>query len=49
MFDLDLFYGNVKFGHLGFWYGKKAKLDFSDSFVACDIKVDLGNYLNKLS
>ena len=33
---------------LGLKYGKKVKLDFSDSFVACDIKVDLCNHLNEL-
>ena len=39
--DLDLFYGKVNFGHIGFPFSmKKVKmLDFSGSFVACDLKV----------
>ena len=39
--DLDLFYGKLNFGYIGFSMEKKVKtLNFSGSFVACDLKVD---------
>ena len=38
----------VKFGHLGFCMGKRETVDFSDSFAACCIKVDLCSQLNEL-
>ena len=39
--DLDLFYGKVKFGNLGFFLmGKVKTVDFSESIVASDLKVD---------
>ena len=41
LIDLDLFYSKVKFSHLGFCMGKRQNSEFSDSVVACDIKVDL--------
>ena len=37
--DLDLFYCKVKFGNLGFFYGKKWSVDFSESIAASDLKV----------
>ena len=38
--DLDLFYGKVKFGYLGFSMGKKVKtVDFSETIAASDLKV----------
>ena len=38
--DLDLFYSKVKFGNLGFFFGKKVKtVDFSESIAASDLKV----------
>ena len=38
--DLDLFYGKVNFGYIGFPMKKKVKrLNFSGRFVACDLKV----------
>ena len=37
--DLDLFYGKVKFGNLGFSIGKSEKVDFSGSIAASDLKV----------
>ena len=36
--DLDLFYGKVKFGNLGFFYWKKWKLLIFRTFAACDLK-----------
>ena len=38
---LDLFYGKVKFGNLGFFMGKGKNGDFSDSetIAASDLKV----------
>ena len=35
--DLDLFYGKVKFGNLGFSIGKG--VDFSETIAASDLKV----------
>ena len=37
--DLDLFYGKVKFGNLGFSMGKVKTVDFSESIAASDLKV----------
>ena len=37
--DLDLFYGKVKFGYLGFSMGKVKTVDFSETIVASDLKV----------
>ena len=40
LIDLDLFYGKVKFCNIGFCIGKKVKtVDFSETIVACDLKV----------
>ena len=39
--DLDLFYGKVNIGHIGFSMGKWKTLDFSGSFVACDLKAGI--------
>ena len=36
--DLDLFYGKVKFGNLGFSMGKSEKVHFSESIAATDLK-----------
>ena len=38
--DLDLFYGKVKFGNLGFFVKKKKvkKVDFSETIEALDLK-----------
>ena len=37
--DLDLFYGKVKFGNLGFSIGKSENSGFSETIAACDLKV----------
>ena len=37
--DIDLFYGKVKFGNLGFSMGKVKTVDFSESVAASDLKV----------
>ena len=37
--DLDLFYGKVKFGNLGFSIGKSENSGFSENIAACDLKV----------
>ena len=38
--DVDLFYGKVKFGNLGFSMGKNVKTeDFSETIAASDLKV----------
>ena len=37
--DLDLFYGKVKFGILGFLWGKSENSGFSESIAASDLKV----------
>ena len=37
--DLDLFYGKVKFGNLGFLREKVKTVDFSESIAASDLKV----------
>ena len=38
--DLDLFYGKVKFGYLGFSNGKSENSGFfSETIAACDLKV----------
>ena len=37
--DLDLFYGKVKFGKLGFSKGKVKREDFSETIAASDLKV----------
>ena len=36
--DLDLFYGRVKFGYLGFFMGKSETVDFSETIEASDLK-----------
>ena len=36
--DLDLFYGKVKFGNLGFSMGKSKTVDFSETIAASDLK-----------
>ena len=37
--DLDLFYGKVKFGNLGFSMVKVKTVDFSETIAASDLKV----------
>ena len=37
--DLDLFYGKVKFGNLGFSIGKFENSGFLETIEACDLKV----------
>ena len=37
--DLDLFYGKVKFGNLGFSMGKSENSGFSETIAASDLKV----------
>ena len=37
--DLDLFYGNVKFGNLGFSMGKSENSGFSETIAASDLLV----------
>ena len=37
--DLDIFYGKVKFGNLGFSMGKVKTVDFSETIAASDLKV----------
>ena len=37
--DLDLFYGKVKFGNLGFSIGKVKTMDSSETIATCDLKV----------
>ena len=37
--DLDLFYGKVKFGNIGFSMGKVKTVDFSETIAASDLKV----------
>ena len=37
--DLDLFYGKVKFGNLGFLWEKVKTVDFSETIAASDLKV----------
>ena len=44
--DLDLFYGKVKFGNLGFSIGKVKTVDFSETVEACDLKVGRYRQLN---
>ena len=37
--DPDLFYGKLNFDYIGFSMEKVKTLNFSGSFVACDLKV----------
>ena len=37
--DIDLFYGKVKFGNLGFSIGKSENSGFSETIAACDLKI----------
>ena len=39
LFDLDLFYGKVKFGPLRFCMGKGKTMDFSETIVVYDLKL----------
>ena len=41
--DLDLFYGKVNVGNMGFSMEKRKTLNFSGGFVVCDLKV--GTYI----
>ena len=43
--DLDLFYGKVKFGNLGFSMGKVKTVDFSETIAASDLKVSISSHL----
>ena len=44
--DLDLFYGKVKFGNLGFSIGKGENIRFSETIDAFDLKVGRYRQLN---
>ena len=37
--DLDLFYGKVKFGNLGFLWEKVKTVDYYETIAVCDLKV----------
>ena len=37
--DLEIFYGKVKFGNLGFFIGKNENIEFSETIATCDLKV----------
>ena len=43
--DLDLFYGKVKFGNLGFSKEKVKTVDFSETIAASDLKVGRSRHL----
>ena len=44
--DLDLFYGKVKFGNLGFSIGtSENSVDFSETIAASDLKVSGSRHL----
>ena len=43
--DLDLFYGKVKLGYLGFFIGKVKTMDFSETIAASDMKVCRSRHL----
>ena len=43
--DLDLFYGKVKFGNLGFSIGKSENSGFSETKAASDLKVSRSRHL----
>ena len=43
--DLDLFYGKVKFGNIGFSMGKVKTVDFSETIAASDLKVSRSSHL----
>ena len=45
MSDIDLFYGKVKFGYLGFSIGKVKTVGFSETIAASDLKVSRSRYL----
>ena len=45
--DLDLFYGKVKFGNIGFSMGKVKIVDFSEFIAASDLKVSRSRHLNE--
>ena len=38
--DLDLFYGKVNFGYIGFSMEKRENIEFFRNFVARDLKID---------
>ena len=42
---LDLFYGKVKFGNLGFSMGKVKAVEFSETIAASDMKVSRSSHL----
>ena len=46
--DVGLFYGKVNIGHIGFSMKKMETLDFSESFVACDLNIGTYLQLNEL-
>ena len=43
--DLDLFYGKVKFGNLGFSIGKVKTVDLSETITASDLKGSRSRHL----
>ena len=46
MSNLDLFYGKVKFGNLGFSFGEKVKtVDFSETIAVSDLKGSRSRHL----
>ena len=45
--DLDLFYGKVKFGNLGFSIRKVKTVDFSETIAASDLKIGRSGHLNE--
>ena len=46
--DLDLFYVKVKFNHFGFCIEKGLTVNFPDSLVTCNIKIDICKQLKEL-
>ena len=50
MVALDLFYGKVKFGHLGFCMGKRQSCGFMLNYYSqpMTFKVDICNHLKEL-
>ena len=43
--DLDLFYGKVKFGNLGFSIAKSENSEFSETIAASDLTVSRSSHL----
>ena len=48
LIDLDLFYGKVKFGNLGFSIRNQVKtVDFSETIAASDLIIGRSRHLNE--